>query len=765
MPDETTGMADREGGRSIAVEPAEGAPRSAPIPSVIPTPDAVCDAPDPTGVVVWHRKHLRVDDHRALSQAVADGDAVCPLFVFDPAFYGGDGLACDARIRVLEEAVTSLDRVYAATPAQETRVKTGDTTARAEAMMAADSSDRSAETDATSTDTDSMSTGSDVTPPDTLRRPESPGMTFGYGDPVELLARFVEQGWTIVTMATPTSRYGKRRDERVRDACGDAVTFVSGDGLVRGEEWSRSNWQTHVTEWLESPQHDPAWDATETRRVTIETGVTPAAVDRHFDITPTKTQVPTGTHRAANTALCAFTDRIQSYPSAISAPQDAREGTSGLSPYLNFGLLSVRQVYQYVAEHAPSCRGASMFESRLFWNLHYNQKLVDWPGWTERAVNPAFEGQNEPHRDDDLVTAWKRGQTGFPMVDASMRCLRQTGWLNFRMRAMCASMFTHVLHQPWWIGADWYHHHLIDSDVGINYTQWQSQAGLIGKPSQRVYNPRKQVRDQDPDGEWITRWVPELADLPSQFLDQPEKTPIAVQRACGVHVGETYPRPIVDFEARREQFWTRYETRRAAAARELRRPAIAKRASFSGGYGAARAIADAHGDAAADAPDGTQLSLEAVTEETAGVDADDRSSSESEATNTASANTASANTTSANTASANAPPAGASAAGPSDPDRQVTLPTGVGRHAGDPSPDDRAAVPGGLARVESEEGVEDEERDDGEKGDDGGEQGDEGDDGSEERDDSEKSADTTADGSSGEMTRRSTGQTRVCDFE
>ena len=768
MPDETTGMADREGGRSIAVEPAEGAPRSAPIPSVIPTPDAVCDAPDPTGVVVWHRKHLRVDDHRALSQAVADGDAVCPLFVFDPAFYGGDGLACDARIRVLEEAVTSLDRVYAATPAQETRVKTGDTTARTEAMMAADSSDRSAETDATSTDTDSMSTGSDVTPPDTLRRPESPGMTFGYGDPVELLARFVEQGWTIVTMATPTSRYGKRRDERVRDACGDAVTFVSGDGLVRGEEWSRSNWQTHVTEWLESPQHDPAWDATETRRVTIETGVTPAAVDRHFDITPTKTQVPTGTHRAANTALCAFTDRIQSYPSAISAPQDAREGTSGLSPYLNFGLLSVRQVYQYVAEHAPSCRGASMFESRLFWNLHYNQKLVDWPGWTERAVNPAFEGQNEPHRDDELVTAWKRGQTGFPMVDASMRCLRQTGWLNFRMRAMCASMFTHVLHQPWWIGANWYHHHLIDSDVGINYTQWQSQAGLIGKPSQRVYNPRKQVRDQDPDGEWITRWVPELADLPSQFLDQPEKTPIAVQRACGVHVGETYPRPIVDFEARREQFWTRYETRRAAAARELRRPAIAKRASFSGGYGAARAIADAHGDAAADAPDGTQLSLEAVAEETAGVDADDRSSSESEATNTTSANTASANTTSANTASANAPPAGASAAGPSDPDRQVTLPTGVGRHAGDPSPDDRAAVPGGLARVErddGEKGDDGKKGDDGEKGDDGGEQGDEGDDGSEERDDSEKSADTTADGSSGEMPRRSTGQTRVCDFE
>jgi len=743
MPDETTDVTDRESGRSASVEPAEDGPRSAPVPSAIPTPDAVCDATDPTGVVVWHRKHLRVDDHRALSRAIADGDAVCPLFVFDPAFYGGDGLACDARIRVLEEAVASLDRVYAETPTPVMRVKTGDTTARAEAMMTADSADASTGTDAASTNTDSPSTDSDVTstdsevtPPDTLRRSESPGMTFGYGDPVELLARFVEQGWTVVTMATPTSRYGKRRDERVRDACGDAVTFVSGDGLVRGEEWSRSNWQTHVTEWLEAPQHDPAWDAHGARRVTIETGVTPAAVDRHFDITPTKTQVPTGTHRAANAALCTFTDRIQSYPSAISAPQDAREGTSGLSPYLNFGLLSVRQVYQYVTEHAPSCRGASMFESRLVWNLHYNQKLVDWPGWTARAVNPAFEGQNEPHHDEELVTAWKHGQTGFPMVDASMRCLRETGWLNFRMRAMCASMFTHVLHQPWWIGADWYHHHLIDSDVGINYTQWQSQAGLIGKPSQRVYNPRKQVRDQDPDGEWITRWVPELADLPSEFLDQPEKTPLAVQRACGVRVGETYPRPIVDYEARREQFWSRYETRRAAAARELRRPAIAKRASFSGGYDAARAIADAHGDAAADAPDGTQLSLDAITEETPASGSSGRSRSESGSTNTAPTNAEKATTEARNTASANPSKAGASAAGPSDPDRQVTLPTGVGRHAGDPSPDDRAAVSETRARVERDE-----------------------------TDDGEECTDTTTDGSSGETPRRPTGQTRVYDFE
>ena len=107
---------------------------------------------------------------------------------------------------------------------------------------------------------------------------------------------------------------------------------------------------------------------------------------------------------------------------------------------------------------------------------------------------------------------------------------------------MCV-VFIHVLHQPWWTGADWYHHHLIDSDVGVNCTQCQSQADLIEKPSQRVYNPRKQARDHDADGVWTTQWVPELQPLPSQFLARPERTPLAIQQECGVTIGADYPSP------------------------------------------------------------------------------------------------------------------------------------------------------------------------------------------------------------------------------
>jgi deoxyribodipyrimidine photo-lyase len=215
-----------------------------------------------------------------------------------------------------------------------------------------------------------------------------------------------------------------------------------------------------------------------------------------------------------------------------------------------------------------------------------------------------------------LIAAWKRGRTGYPMVDASMRCLRETGWLNFRMRALCASCYFHVLQQPWRIGADWFYRHLIDAEASINYTQWQSQCGLVGRPTLRLYNPRKQVRDQDPEGEFIREWIPELAALPTEYLDRPEHTPLAVQAECGVRVGEAYPRPVVDYEAARQEFRERLEDVRARAADALARPAVADRASLSGGRSAARSIARNHGTETEqnESDDGTQARLDAFGE-------------------------------------------------------------------------------------------------------------------------------------------------------
>ena len=469
--------------------------------STVPDREAVrslAEAPTESGTVVWHREDLRIADNPALATAASadDDPVVLPLFVFDPAFYGDRGLACDARIAFLHDSLRDLDRQY--------------------------------------------------------RDVDAPGLTYAHGDPIEVLGRFVDAGWDVVATRSVTGRYGRRRDERAREEVG--VEFVAGDGLVRDADRPRRNWKESIGSWLAADPHD--WDP---RTVTLERieadpdgsdsfVPTPDGVAAAHDVTPEKSMVPAGGRASGRDRLESFVARIGDYPGSISSPVDARDGTSGLSPYLRFGCLSVREVHRYVDEHAPDGRGKSMFVSRLFWNRHYRQKLVDWPGWLDEAVNPVYAGFNRDRHDPDLVDDWKRGETGFPMVDASMRCLRETGWLNFRMRALCASVYFHVLQQPWRIGADHFYEHLIDADAAINYTQWQSQCGIVGRPGLRLYNPRKQVRDQDPDGTFIKRWVPELEPLPVEHLDRPEHAPLSVQAECGVEIGEEYPYPVVDYE-------------------------------------------------------------------------------------------------------------------------------------------------------------------------------------------------------------------------
>jgi len=525
-------------------------------PPTVPSREAIrslAPSPDEAGTVVWHREDLRIADNPALAAAAGatdDGDddpTVLPLFVFDPAFYGDRGTACDARIAFLHDCLRDLDRQY--------------------------------------------------------RDVGASGLTFAHGDPIDVLDRFADAGWDAVATRSVTGRYGLRRDERARDESG--VRFVAGDGLVRGADRPRREWKAAIESWLAADPHD--WDPRRVNTIRIADdreatpdrsgsfAPTPDAVAAAYGVAPAKSTVPEGGRAAGRDRLESFAARIGEYPGNISSPVDARGGTSGLSPYLRFGCLSVREVHRHVDERAPDGRGKSMFVSRLFWNRHYRQKLVDWPGWLDEAVNPVYAGFNRDRHDPDLVAAWKAGETGFPMVDASMRCLRETGWLNFRMRALCASVYFHVLQQPWRIGADHFYEHLIDADAAINYTQWQSQCGLVGRPGLRLYNPRKQVRDQDPDGEFVTRWVPELEPLPVEHLDRPEHAPLAVQAECGVEIGEEYPYPVVDYEAARESFERRYYGAYPAAAARLGGEPIARRASLSGGLDAARAIAEKHG--------------------------------------------------------------------------------------------------------------------------------------------------------------------------
>lgn len=173
------------------------------------------------------------------------------------------------------------------------------------------------------------------------------------------------------------------------------------------------------------------------------------------------------------------------------------------------------------------------------------QKLESNPGLEFDNIDPKFDLLNNAHN-QDLFDAWCAGQTGYPLVDACMRALHRTGWINFRMRAMLVSFATHHLGLHWRRVGIYTAKHFLDMEPGIHWSQHQMQAGTTGYGTLRIYNPVKQARERDPTGAFIRRYVPELRPLPSAYLAEPHRTPPLTQGMLGCVVGRDYPAPIVN---------------------------------------------------------------------------------------------------------------------------------------------------------------------------------------------------------------------------
>ncbi|GAL12063.1 cryptochrome [Vibrio astriarenae] len=334
--------------------------------------------------------------------------------------------------------------------------------------------------------------------------------------------------------------------------------------VIRGAK-TRHQWDKHWKEVMRKPI--PKLTATSCDFVTPPPIPKPYQAIIPTEWTLKKSGVQTGGATLAQITLEDFFQRRgKRYYCSISNPSDSRTACSRLSPYLAWGNLSLRQVYQTLLEHwqQPGFRRSLMALSfRLHWHCHFIQKFESEAEMEFRCLNKAYEPLLAKHCKNNatLLMAWKNGQTGIPLVDACMRCLIHTGYINFRMRAMLVSVLTHHMNIDWRLGAPYLASLFLDFEPGIHYPQFQMQAGVTGINTLRIYNPIKQAKEHDSEGEFVRKWIPELTHIPTPLIFEPSQLTEMEVEMYQLEKGSVYLNPVINLDecARkaRERLWSR----------------------------------------------------------------------------------------------------------------------------------------------------------------------------------------------------------------
>jgi deoxyribodipyrimidine photo-lyase len=355
------------------------------------------------------------------------------------------------------------------------------------------------------------------------------------------------------------------RDKRVAKWCGSnhvEWTELPQHGVIR-RLGDRSGWSKRWDKLMRSAVYDIP---SQLKPAAINTKITtdiPALPYPGFDAdcTTTKATQRGGRTEALKLLQSFLNKRGERYQKEMSSPVTAEHSCSRLSAHLALGCVSMREVFQAVENRQKAVRamtaeqrgmwGRSLnsYAGRLHWHCHFIQKLEDQPMHELHNVHRAFDGMREVQFDSEKFHAWCAGQTGFSFVDACMRYLNATGWINFRMRAMLMSFAAYQLFLHWREPGLYLARAFTDYEPGIHWNQVQMQSGTTGINTVRIYNPVKQSHDQDPDGGFIRQWVPELQSVPDNFVHEPWTMDASMQRESNCVIGCDYPSPVVDHMA------------------------------------------------------------------------------------------------------------------------------------------------------------------------------------------------------------------------
>jgi len=468
-----------------------------------------------TTAIWWIRRDLRLADNQALTAALNHAGQIIPLFIFDPALLNSPFVG-QKRLAFLLAGLRQLDA-------------------------------------------DLQQRGS--------------GLLVRRGNPAQELARLrAETDAAAIFAEEDYSPYARRRDEEI--ARQQPLQLVDGLTVYHPSTISKDDGEPYVVytpfskSWkaispptasalLPAPAHIPTPPNLPNQPIPDEPAL-PASVPFTPGQAEAQQRLKQWLRPAADSS-----GSIQQYAGLRNRVD--RTGTAQLSPYLRFGMLSARQAAVAALkaiEAAPSNqarKGAQTWLNELIWREFYIAILYHFPHVRGRSFREKYD-EIDWQNDETAFAAWCEGRTGYPVVDAAMRQLVQTGWMHNRARMIVASFLVKDLLIDWRWGERFFMKHLVDGDPAANNGGWQWTAGTgtDAAPYFRIFNPTLQAEKFDPQGVYIRQWLPELADVPDRFIHAPQKMPPQIQRQAGCIIGQDYPKPIVDHKQAREQTLAAY---------------------------------------------------------------------------------------------------------------------------------------------------------------------------------------------------------------
>lgn len=399
----------------------------------------------------------------------------------------------------------------------------------------------------------------------TLAGNDANGLTLRVGNVVDVLSEIhacvpIQEIFSHHEVGNHISTERNERVAKWADAHGVRWTQCRQDGVsdVRHEKLDKGSWAKKWTGQMTRSQFSAPTKLQVISSRVIKPGAIADARACGVKHLGERLGAQRGGETHGNAILHSFLDqRGEGYCEEMSSPLTGWDSCSRLSPYLAWGHISLRSVFQALTQRQNELRekksgtgrwlkSLAALGARLRWRSHFQQKLHDDPSIEKENMCRMYDALRKEF-DTTKFDAWVEGRTGYPMVDACMRSLNFSGWINFRMRAMLVSFACYQLWLDWRPLTPVLARLFLDYEPGIHYPQFQMQAGTTGINANRIYSATKQAQDNaGPDYEFIRRWVPELKDVPTKYVPEPHKMPAAVQRACSCIIGEHYPPPIVD---------------------------------------------------------------------------------------------------------------------------------------------------------------------------------------------------------------------------